>query len=143
MKITTIFSLMSITISGIIFFFNYKLTNKYNNLVSGQLALQIREDISSAKERYEDLNIQYFLNGQNIILKPILEESRENLCNTYNLVCLLYNSDKLDKKIFETQYSNKIKSVVESKHFNDKYVQPYTKYQATIDVYNKWFKSKK
>lgn len=140
---TLILSLVSIIISVFVFFKTRKLTIKYNNLVAGQQTIQIYQIISSARIRYEDLSIEYFSNEQNYILKSALDESMERLCNTYDLACLLYKSNKLDKEIFEKQYSNEIKSIIESKHFKDKYVQPHTKYQTTIEVYEEWFKPKK
>ncbi len=139
MKITTIFSLMSITISGIIFFFNYKLTNKYNNLVSGQLALQIREDISSARRRYEDLCLQSNSNNPDII-KYAINSSIEDICNMYDLACSLYISGSLNKENFKQQYFNEIKNIVEDDNFKDKYEPSTTEYQSTKTVYENWFK---
>lgn len=140
--VTLVLSLISIIVSVFVFFKSRELTIKYNNLVAGQQALQIREDVSSARRRYEDLCLQAFPDNQDII-KFTIKSSIEDLCNTYDLACSLYLSNRLDKEIFKKQYFDEIKNIVESPNFKDKYVQPYTKYQATSKVYNEWFNQEK
>lgn len=140
--VTLILSLISIIVSVIVFFKTQELTIKYNNLVAGQLALQLRENITSARRRYEDLCLQCFSDNKDV-KEHVLNSSIEDLCNTYDQACTLYNLGQLDKEGFQRQYYNEIKNIVESPNFKDKYVQPYTKYQATSKVYNEWFNQEK
>ena len=140
--VTLAFSGISIFVSIIVFFKNRELTKKYNNLVAGQQALQIHEDISSARKRYEDLSIQSHPNNQ-AILQAAINSSMEDLCNTYDLICSLYLSDSLEKETFKKQYFNEIKDLVEHPALKEKYVKPYTKYPATSTVYEKWFHPEK
>ncbi len=133
---------ISIIISSIVLFFNCKLTKRYNNLVSGQLALQLRENISSVRRRYEDLSLQCFPDNDEII-QHIVDSNTEDLCNAYDLACSLYISGSLNKENFKQQYFNEIKNIIEDDNFKDKY-EPYTtEYQSTKTVYEKWFKPKK
>lgn len=138
---TLAFSGISIFVSIIVFRKNRELTKQYNSLVAGQQALQLREDISSARRRYEDLSIQSCPNNQ-AILQAVINSSLEDLCNTYDLICSLYLSGSLDRETFKKQYFDEIKDIVEHPVLKDKYVQPYTKYQATATVYSKWFHQK-
>jgi len=138
MKITTIFSLTSITISSIVLFFNYKSTKKYNNLVSGQIALQLRENISSVRRRYDDLSLQCFPNN-NEIIQHIIDSNTEDLCNAYDQACTLYNLEQLDKNGFKRQYYHEIKNIVEDDNFKDKYEPSTTIYRDTRNVYEEWF----
>lgn len=142
MKRNTILFSISITISSIIFFLNYKLIKKHNNLVSGQLALQLRDYISSVKRRMEDFSIQ-FISDNPELAEKLFDSIIEDLCNAYDQACSLYLSNKLDKDNFKQQYLDEIKNIVEDDDFKDKYKSSTTKYQATRTVYNKWFPSKK
>jgi len=98
----------SIIISSIALFFNHKLTKRYNNLVSGQLALQLRENISSVRRRYEDLSLQCFPYN-NEIIQLIVDSNTEDICNMYDLACSLYISGSLNEENFKLQYFNEIK----------------------------------
>jgi len=138
MKRNTILFSTSIIISSIVFFLNYKLIKKCNNLISGQIALQIRENISSVRRRYEDLSLQCFPDN-NEIIQHIFSSNTEDLCNAYDQACSLYISNKLDRNNFKQQYFDEIKNIVEDDDFKDKYEPSTTKYQATRNVYKEWF----
>ncbi len=137
--ITLFLSLLSIVVSVFVFFKSRELTIKYNNLVAGQQALQIREDISSARRRYEDLCLQSNSNNPDII-KYAINSSIEDICNMYDLACSLYISGSLNQKNFKQQYFNEIKNIVEDDNFKDKYEPSTTEYQSTKTVYENWFK---
>ena len=139
--ITLFLSLLSIVVSVFVFFKSRELTIKYNNLVAGQQALQIREDISSARRRYEDLCLQSNSNNPDII-KYAINSSIEDICNMYDLACSLYISGSLNQKNFKQQYFNEIKNIVEDDNFKDKYEPSTTEYQSTKTVYENWFKWK-
>ncbi len=131
----------SITISSIIFFLNYKAIKKYNNLIAGQQALQIRSGISSARRRMEELSLQYAPNNSEII-EATFHSIKEDLCNVYDQACTLYNLDQLDKVGFKKQYFDEIKNIVEDDNFKDKYEPSTTVYPDTRKVYDEWFHQK-
>ncbi len=99
---------------------------------SGQIEIDIRNMITSARNRYEDLSIN------SNVTESVLNSALENLLNAYDEACAKYLDSKVDKKRFRNNYYTEIKKLVENKDTKPYYDTIDSKFQATIKVYEEW-----
>ena len=130
---------IAIIISIVAFGFSLFSFFKSNSLTKGQVEMQIRDMISSAKWRYADLGIQLSKDNQNQTLIASTKAALEDVANAYDEACMKYLDGKVDKARFKRAYINEIKNWVESDAVKDKYVMPQSKFHATVKVYNEWY----
>ena len=115
------------------------LSFRYNKLVQGQVEMQIRERITNARIRYEDLTIQYNEELNNDLIISVFESAKEEFLNSYDEACQKYLDKKVDKERFKKSYFVEIQSIVKNDNFKEKYDSHSTDYKATVKVYNEWF----
>lgn len=115
------------------------LSFRYNKLVQGQVEMQIRERITNARIRYEDLTIQYKEKLGDELIKSVYESTKEEFLNAYNEACQKYLDKKVDKDRFKKSYFTEIQSMVKNESFKQKYDTQSTPYKATLKVYEEWF----
>lgn len=106
-----------------------------NKSAHGQIEIDIRNMITSARNRYEDLVLD---NRDNDIYILIVKSSLENLINVYDEACSKYLDNKVDKKRFKKLYYTEIKNLVEHKETKPYYDTITSKFQDTIKVYKEW-----
>ncbi len=129
---------VAIGISILAFLFSLFSFFKSNALNKGQVEMQIREMISSAKWRYSDLGIQFAKDNQNTILEKSIIAALEDVLNAYDEACAKYLDNKVDKERFKKLYINEIRNLVEDEATKQYYGMPQSKFKATLKVYNKW-----
>lgn len=115
------------------------LSFKYNKLVQAQVEMQIRERITYARTRYEDLIINHSKELDDKLIKMVYESTKEEFLNAYDEACQKYLDKKVDKERFKKSYFIEIQSIVKSEDFKQKYDTQSTPYKATVKVYNEWF----
>ena len=109
-----------------------------SSLTKGQVEMQIREMISSAKWRYADLGIQLAKDNQNTTLVASTTAALEDVLNAYDEACAKYIDNKVDKERFKKLYVTEIRNLVEDENTKSYYVMPQSRFQATVKVYRKW-----
>ena len=119
------------------------LSFRYNKLVQGQVEMQIRERITNARIRYEDLTIQYNEELNNDLIISVFESAKEEFLNSYDEACQKYLDKKVYKERFKKSYFVEIQSIVKNDNFKEKYDSQSTDYKATVKVYNEWFNLEK
>lgn len=112
--------------------------SKSNSLTKGQVEMQIREMISSAKWRYADLSIQLSKDVQNKTLAASATAALEDVLNVYDEACAKYIDSKVDKERFKKLYITEIRNLVEDENTKQYYIMPQSRFQATVKVYRKW-----
>ena len=115
------------------------LSFRYNKLVQGQVEMQIRERITNARIRYEDLIINHKDELNDELIKNVYESTKEEFLNAYDEACQKYLDKKEDKERFKKSYFTEIQSIVKNESFKQKYDTQSTSYKATVKVYNEWF----
>ena len=115
------------------------LSFKYNKLVQAQVEMQIRERITYARTRYEDLIINHNKELNDELIKMVYESTKEEFLNAYDEAYQKYLDGKVDKERFKKSYFIEIQSIVKSVDFKQKYDTQSTPYKATVKVYNEWF----
>ena len=125
--------------SSIIALGTLTLSFRYNKLVQGQVEVQIRERITNARIRYEDLIIQHKNELGNELIKTVFESGKEEFLNSYDEACQKYLDKKVDQKRFKKSYMVEIQCIVTNDSFKEKYDSQSTPYKATVKVYNEWF----
>lgn len=120
------------------------LSSKYNKLVQAQVEMQIRERITNARNRYEDLIISHGDQLQDKgLIRQVYESTKEELLNAYDEACQKYLDKKVDKERFKKSYFTEIQDIVKNEVFKQKYDTQSTSYKATVKVYNEWFNLEK
>ncbi|MBD5113556.1 MAG: hypothetical protein HDT42_13645 [Ruminococcaceae bacterium] len=121
------------------------LSFKYNRLVQAQVEMQIRERITNARIRYEDLIINHMdqIVSNNELINKVYESTKEEFLNAYEEACQKYLDKKVDKVRFKKSYFTEIQSIVENQDFKSKYDTKSTPYKATVKVYEEWFNLEK
>lgn len=114
------------------------LSKNYNKLVQGQVEMQIRERITNARIRYEDLTLQHNQNLEDELVKNVFFSATEEFLNAYDEACQKYLDYKVDRERFKKTYLNELQSIVENVNFKAKYEFTITKYRATVKVYKEW-----
>lgn len=109
-----------------------------SSLTKGQVEMQIREMISSAKWRYADLGIQLAKDNQNTTLVASTTAALEDVLNAYDEACAKYIDNKVDKERFKKLYVTEIRNLVEDENTKSYYVMPQSRFQAIVIVYRKW-----
>ena len=109
-----------------------------SSLTKGQVEMQIREMISSAKWRYADLGIQLAKDNQNTTLVASTTAALEDVLNAYDEACAKYIDNKVDKERFKKLYVTEIRNLVEDENTKSYYVMPQSRFHATVKVYRKW-----
>ncbi len=115
------------------------LSFRYNKLVQGQVEMQIRERITNARIRYEDLILQYKEKLGDELIRNVYESTKEEFLNAYEEACQKYLDKKVDKNRFKKSYFTEIQSMVKNESFKQKYDTQSTPYKATLKVYKEWF----
>lgn len=115
------------------------LSFRYNKLVQAQVEMQIRERITNARTRYEDLIISHMDELDSGLMKTVYESTKEEFLNAYDEACQKYLDKKVDKTRFKKSYFIEIQSIVRDVIFKEKYDTQSTPYKATVKVYNEWF----
>lgn len=110
-----------------------------NDLTQGQVEMQIRSMITSAKSHFAEMSNQLAANEENETLKASVSAALEDVANAYDEACMKYLDGKVDKDRFKRAYINEIKNWVENDAVKDKYVMPQSKFHATVKVYNEWY----
>ena len=114
------------------------LTKTPNDMQMAQVEMQIRELILSARSRYEDKVVQ-FKNDEDIELcKSMLDSALEGVLNAYDEACAKYLDGKVDKERFKKLYHDEIRQLVDDATTKEKYIEPQTKFHATVKVYTEW-----
>lgn len=129
---------IAIIISILAFGFSLFSFFKSNSLTKGQVEMQIRDMISSAKWRYADLGIQLSKDNQNQTLIASTKAALEDVLNTYDEACAKYIDKKVDTERFKKLYVTEIRNLVEDNNTKSYYVMPQSKFQATVKVYREW-----
>lgn len=129
---------ISIGISILAFGFSLFSFFKSNALTKGQVEMQIREMISSAKWRYADLGIQLSKDIENATLAASTTAALEDVLNAYDEACAKYIDNKIDRERFKKLYAAEIRNLVEDDSTKDYYVMPRSRFQPTVTVYRKW-----
>lgn len=124
-------------------------------LHQGEAETNLRESISRARERYEDicLRLADLVNGRKFddLLKPekaraeqyrkVQLSSLESLMNSYENACAKYRDDKIDKDRFKKLYIEEIRTLFsESDNCYSRYLHPEgtSKFKAIWAVYRAW-----
>jgi len=113
-----------------------ELTKGQNELMAGQVELQLRAMISEAKRHYMEILSKNKNNDSQG--KGLVRAALEELCNTYEELCAKYIDGKVDKVRLRKMYSTEVRRWVENEVIKDKYIEPYTQFNATIKVYKEW-----
>ena len=129
---------IAIIISIVAFGFSLFSFFKSNSLTKGQVEMQIRDMISSAKWRYADLGIQLSKDNQNQTLIASTKAALEDVLNAYDAACAKYIDKKVDTERFKKLYVTEIRNLVEDNNTKSYYVMPQSKFQATVKVYREW-----
>jgi hypothetical protein len=129
---------IAIIISIVAFGFSLFSFFKSNSLTKGQVEMQIRDMISSAKWRYADLGIQLSKDNQNQTLIASTKAALEDVLNAYDEACAKYIDKKVDMERFKKLYVTEIRNLVEDNNTKSYYVMPQSKFQATVKVYREW-----
>lgn len=129
---------IAIIISIVAFGFSLFSFFKSNSLTKGQVEMQIRDMISSAKWRYADLGIQLSNDNQNQMLIASTKAALEDVLNAYDEACAKYIDKKVDTERFKKLYVTEIRNLVEDNNTKSYYVMPQSKFQATVKVYREW-----
>ena len=103
-----------------------------------QVEMQIRELILSARSRYEDKAVQFKNDTDNKFSKAMIESALEGVLNAYDEACAKYLDEKVDKERFKKLYHDEIRQLVVDPTIKEKYVEPQTKFHATVKVYTEW-----
>ena len=103
-----------------------------------QVEMQIRELILSARSRYEDKAVQFKNDTDNEFSKAMIESALEGVLNAYDEACAKYLDEKVDKERFKKLYHDEIRQLVVDPIIKEKYVEPQTKFHATVKVYTEW-----
>lgn len=99
---------IAIIISIVAFGFSLFSFFKSNSLTKGQVEMQIRDMISSAKWRYADLGIQLSKDNQNQTLIASTKAALEDILNAYDEACAKYIDKKVDTERFKKLYVTEI-----------------------------------
>ena len=111
------------------------LTKTANDMHMAQVEMQIRELILSARSRYEDKAVQFKNDTDNEFSKAMIESALEGVLNAYDEACAKYLDEKVDKERFKKLYHDEIRQLVVDPTIKEKYVEPQTKFHATVKVY--------
>ncbi len=118
--------------------------NKENNrLTAGVNEMEIRNMITGARQRFEDLSIQVATDKNNKILNQIMNSALESLLNAYDEACAKYNDGKTDKERFKKTYHEEIRKIVTNEATRGSYDRIDSNYQSTLKVYDEWFNLEK
>lgn len=141
MDLSDLISLLALALSVISLIISSRYSSKANKMAMGSEELQVRELIWSARNRVEDLSMKLFndeTKKDNEVFKQSFNSALEGVCNAYDEACSKYLDGKIDKSRFKKMYFNEIKNWVENDSVKDKYVEPQTRFHATVAVYNEW-----
>lgn len=129
---------IAIGISVLAFAFSLFSFIRSSALIKGQVEMQIREMISSARWRFSDLSIQLADEENNTTLAASTMAALEDVLNAYDEACAKYIDNKVDRERFKKLYTNEIRNLVEDENTKKYYVMPQSRFQATVKVYREW-----
>lgn len=114
--------------------------NKANLYSQGNLEINVRDMISTARFRQLQIFTEISKNANNDVLDKAYISTTEDLLNAYDTACALCIDKKIDEKRFKKTYEDEIRQVYaseEAKPFFDKRPQ---KFQSIEKICQKWFK---
>ena len=114
------------------------LTKTANEMQKGQVEMQIREMISTARSRYQDKVVQLSSHETNEIYGAVVESAHEDVLNAYDEACAKYLDCKVDRERFKKLYHDEIRQLLNEATNKDKYCESHTKFHATNKVYIEW-----
>lgn len=114
------------------------LTKTANDMQMAQVEMQIRELISTARSRYEDMAFQLKDEENKELYKAMMNSALEGVLNAYDEACAKYLDGKVDKERFKKLYHDEIRQLVNDEAIQEKYREPQTKFHATVKVYTEW-----
>jgi len=149
--IETVISVLALIVSIVAIIFSYRanrtahalaananaISGRSSAIQMGQAEIQIREMISNAWSRHEDLYSKK-ISGSLEVDDDLLESVLEGVCSAYDEACAKYLDGKVDKERFRKNYRTEIRQLVEDTNTKEKYLEPQTKYQDTVKVYREW-----
>ncbi|MDR0868739.1 MAG: hypothetical protein LBP75_09770 [Planctomycetota bacterium] len=136
--ITILLSIGAIAISVIAIVKSNNAAKTANDLTKGQVEMQIREMISSARRHYADMATKLPNEDATPVISKLIASALEDVRNAYDESCAKYIDGKVDKERFKKLYVTEIRNLVESESTKSEYIQPQSKYEATCKVYKEW-----
>lgn len=135
-------------------------SKKANEIAIGQAETALREQISIARQRMEDigLEIQKFLKGRDraqlsteednylSFLEKTWNSSVENYLNAYEDACGKYIDGKIDRIRFKKIYIEEIRNICDPKRNSYKghmHPKATSKFEAIWKVYEEWHRHEK
>lgn len=109
-----------------------------NEMLKGQVEMQIRTMITDARNRYEDVSAKLGKHEDKQVLNDIIHSALESCLNAYDEACAKYIDSKVDKERFKKLYFEEIKQLVENESLTEYYSETQTRYKATVIVYKEW-----
>ncbi len=132
----------------IISFWKLEITKRAEKTAIANNEISIRTMITSARNRTDDLTIEYnrleFVDGKSEEAKKVFEKSIfssiENMLNVYEKACSLYLDNKVDKKRFRKDYKIDIRKLAENKNISERYLSKKINDFGSINrVIKEWF----
>lgn len=77
------------------------LTQTANDLTQGQVEMQIRSMITSAKSHFAEMSNQLVANTGNETLQASVSAALEDVANAYDEACMKYLDGKVDKVLYK------------------------------------------
>ncbi len=135
-------------------------SKRANEIAIGQAETGLREQISIARQRMEDMGIeiQKFLKGRNreqlspdennylSFLERTWNSSVENYLNAYEDACGKYIDGKIDRTRFKKMYIEEIRNICDpNRESYKKHMHPKatSKFEAIWKVYEEWHRHEK
>ena len=106
-----------------------------SKMTKGQVELQIRELISSAKRHFNEMCVARCDQEQ---LQGVVNSAWEDVLNAYDEACKKYLDKKVDRKSFKQMYQDEIRQLVEDDNFKQYHSNPQSRYRYILRVYEEW-----
>jgi len=107
-------------------------------LVMGQVEMQIRDRIKSARNRRDDLALRHKSELGEQIVKDVIASAEEEYLNAYEEACQKYLDNKVDRKRFKKAYFDEIRNIVEDEHYAERFGKLNTRFKAIEKVFKEW-----
>ena len=131
--VAILISVLALAVSVITYMLSSRITK-------GQVELQIRELISSARRHFHEMLVAC-CNEEG---KPkedfqsLIFSAYEDVLNAYDEACKKYLDKKVDRVSFKQIYTDEIRKLVENKEFKEKHSNPQSRYRYILKVYEEW-----
>jgi hypothetical protein len=130
---TLVLSFTSVIIA-VVALFNAVLSNR---IIIGQTEVLVRERISSAKIRIDDLALHKDEYNDEVFAK-VFDSAVEELLNSYDGACQKYIDNKLDRKRFKKSYFTEVLRIFNDESYNEYIIKNVDSYKALMKVKNDW-----